>query len=399
MKKLSELALAIRPSSTMAIDTMFKQMKAEGRDVIGFAAGEPDFATPDHIKQAGIAAIENNETRYTPAVGTMELRQAIAGRLEADFGLTYAPAEIAVSNGAKICVYASLRALVNPGDEVILPAPYWVSYIEMIRMVGGVPMVIEAGEEQSFKITPAQLSAAVTARTKCIILNNPSNPTGMVYNREELAAIARICVERDIYIISDEVYCNLIYDGAKFTSVAALGEEVKSRTLLVNGVSKSYAMTGWRIGYVAAPAPVSKVIGSYLSHCTGSPGTISQRAAVTALTASQETVETMRQAFEQRRNYMVQRLGRMDGVSCIRPEGAFYVMMNVERLLGRVLYGVAIDTSEDFCRLFLEKCGVAVVPGEGFGFPGFVRWAYAASMEHIEEGMNRLERFLAGQAE
>ena len=398
MKELSKLALGIHPSSTMAIDTLFKQMKAEGQDVIGFAAGEPDFPTPDHIKAAGLSAIEQNDTKYTPAVGTLELREAVAQRLEKDFGLKYAPGEIAVSNGAKTCVYAALRTLVDPGDEVILPAPYWVSYMELIRMVGGVPVVVEAGESQDFKITPEQLSAAVTSKTKCMILNNPSNPTGMMYSREELEALARIWIEQDLYVISDEVYCNLVYDGAAFTSAAALGQAVKERVILVNGVSKSYAMTGWRIGYAAASANIAKVMGSYLSHCTGSPCAISQKAAAIALTASQDGVEEMRQAFEARRNYMVERLNQIEGVSCIRPEGAFYVMMNVERLFGRTLFGTVIQNGEDFCSLFLRQGKVALVPGEGFGAPGFVRWSYSASMENIKAGLDRLEGFLAGQA-
>ncbi|MGE4277474.1 MAG: pyridoxal phosphate-dependent aminotransferase [Lawsonibacter sp.] len=398
MKELSTLALAIQPSSTMAIDSMFKQMKAEGQDVIGFGAGEPDFPTPDYIKEAGIKAIQNNDTRYTPSVGTVELRKAVCQRLKEDCGLDYDVKEIAVSNGAKTCVYVALQALVNPGDEVILPAPYWVSYIELIRMVGGVPVVVDATESEHFKITPEKLAAAITPKTKCMILNNPSNPTGMMYGRQELEAIARICVEKDIYVISDEIYYRLVYDQGEFVSLAALGDEIKARTLLVNGVSKSYAMTGWRIGYVAAPAAITKVIGNYLGHCTGSPSAISQKAAALALSAPQDSVEEMRKAFEERRTYMAERMNQIEGVSCMKPEGAFYVMMNIEKLFGKELFGSVIQNSDDFGNLFLKHGKVAVVPGSGFGAPNFVRWSYATSMKNIKEGLNRLEKFLKGEA-
>ena len=391
MKELSKIALAIQPSTTLAIDSMFKQMKAEGQDVVGFGAGEPDFPTPDYIKEAGIEAIRNNDTKYTPSVGTVEVRKAVCQRLKEDCGIEYQPAEIAVSNGAKTCVYASLRALVNPGDEVILPAPYWVSYIELIQMVGGVPVVVNASEAEHFKITPEKLAAAITPKTKCMILNNPSNPTGMMYDRQELEAIAKVCVEKDIYVISDEIYYRLAYDGREFTSLAAISPEIKERTLIVNGVSKSYAMTGWRIGYVAAPAPIAKVIGNYLGHCTGNPCTISQK-------ASQESVDQMKAAFEERRNYMVERMNQIEGVSCIKPEGAFYVMMNISKLVGKELFGHVIKDADDFGNLFLKYGKVAVVPGTGFGAPDFVRWSYATSMENIKEGLDRLEKFLKGEA-
>ena len=394
MKELSTLALAVEPSTTMAIDAMFKQMKAEGQDVIGFGAGEPDFPTPDHIKQAGIQAIEQNETRYTPAAGTVELRKAICQRLKEDCGLDYEPAQIAVSNGAKSCVYVALRALVNPGDEVILPAPYWVSYIEIIRMVGGVPVVVEATEAEHFKLTAQKLAAAITPKTKCIVLNNPSNPTGMMYSRQELEEIAKVCVEKDIYVISDEIYFRLAYDNMEFVSFAALGDAAKERTLLINGVSKSYAMTGWRIGYVAANPKVAKVIANFLSHSAGSPCTISQKASAVALSASQETVDEMCRAFEERRNFMVERMNQIEGVSCIKPEGAFYVMMNIEKLIGKNFHGTVIKDADDFGNLFLKYGKVAVVPGTGFGAPNFVRWSYATSMENIKEGLNRLEKFL-----
>ena len=380
----------------MAIDAMFKQMKADGIDVIGFGAGEPDFDTPDEIKAAGISAIEQNVTRYTPAAGTVELRQAVCDRMRIDCGLEYKPSQVVVSSGAKHLVYLALRALVNPGDEVILPAPYWVSYYELIKMVGGVPVVVTATEAEHFKLTAEKLSAAITPNTKAIILNNPSNPTGMMYGREELEAIADVCVKHEVYVISDEIYYGLVYDGAAFTSFAGLSPEVKELTILINGVSKSYAMTGWRIGYACANDQIAKVMANYVSHSTGSPVAISQKASVAALTGPQEKIEAMRQAFEERRNYIVERMNAIPGVSCIKPEGAFYVMMNLEELIGKTIHGVTITNDDVFADAFLKYGLVAVVPGSGFGAPNFVRWSYATSMDNIKEGLDRLEKFLQG---
>lgn len=395
MKELSTIARAVRASTTMAIDSMFKQMKADGIDVIGFGAGEPDFDTPDEIKAAGIAAIEQNVTRYTPSAGTLELRKAVCVRMKADCGLDYEPSQVVVSSGAKHLVYLALRALVDPGDEVILPAPYWVSYIELIKMVGGVPVVITATEEEDFKITPEKLAAAVSPKTKAIILNNPSNPTGMMYGREELEALAAVCVEHDLYVIADEIYYRLVYGGASFISFAALGEDVKERTILINGVSKSYAMTGWRIGYACANSQVAKVMADYVGHSTGSPVAISQKAAAVALTGPQGKIEEMRQAFEERRDYMVERMNSIPGVSCIKPEGAFYVMMNLKDIIGKTIHGVTITDDEVFADAFLKYGLVAVVPGAGFGAPNFIRWSYATSMENIKAGLDRLEKFLS----
>ena len=397
MKELSYLASQVQASSTMAMDALAKQMKADGVDVIGFGAGEPDFNTPDHIKAAAVQAIADNMTRYTPASGTPALKQAVCARMKADCGLDYQPSQVVVTSGAKHCVYIALRALVNPGDEVILPAPFWVSYLELIKMVGAEPVVITAEETADFKLTASQLREAITPKTKAIILNNPSNPTGMVYSREELLELAQVCVDRDVYIISDEIYYSLLYDEVEFTSVASLGEEIKKHTILINGVSKSYAMTGWRIGYILAEEAVSKVMSNYLSHSTGSPCAISQAASVAALTGPQDEVEVMRQAFEERRNYIVSRLNQIDGVSCIKPEGAFYVMMNIEQLLGKTICGETIHSSDDFCSAFLKHGLVATVPCSGFGAPNFVRWSYATSLENIQKGLDRLERFLAGK--
>lgn len=396
MKELAQIASAVQVSSTMAMDALAKQMKADGIDVIGFGAGEPDFNTPDHIKAAADKAIAENITRYTPASGTPELKKAICKRMREDCGLDYKPSQVVISSGAKHCVYIALRALVNPGDEVILPAPFWVSYLEMVKMVGGVPVVVTAEESAGFKMTAEQLAAAITPKTKALILNNPCNPTGMMYSKEELEAIARVCVEKDIYVISDEVYYGLVYDGGKFVSFAALGEDVKERTILINGVSKSYAMTGWRIGYLLASEKIAKVMANYLSNSTGSPSSISQAAAVAALNGPQDCVAEMCRSFEERRNYIVGRVNAMEGVSCLKPEGAFYIMMNVEKQLGRAIRGETINSSDDFASALLKHGLVAAVPGTGFGAPNFVRWSYAVSMDNIKKGMDRLEEFLKG---
>ena len=396
MKELSRIAEAVRASTTLEIDALYKKMKADGIDVIGFGAGEPDFDTPENIKEAGIAAIRANKTRYTPSAGILELREAACVRLKEDCGLEYQPSQIVAASGAKHNIYIALCCLVNPGDEVILPAPYWVSYEELIRMAGGVPVIVTATEENGFKMTAEQLEAAITPKTKALILNNPSNPTGMMYTEADLRKIAEVCLKHDLYVIADEIYYSLVYDGAQFTSFAALGEEIKERTILVNGVSKSYAMTGWRIGYAAANEHLAKVMGNYLSHSTGAPSSIAQWAAVDALAGPQGGINDMRAAFEARRNYIVERMNTIEGVSCIKPQGAFYVMMNLEQLIGKELYGVTIRNGDDFADLFLKKGLVAVVPCSGFGAPNFVRWSYATSMENIKEGLDRLEKFLQG---
>lgn len=394
MKELSRIASAVHASTTLAIDAKAKQMKADGLNVVGFGTGEPDFDTPENIKEAAYAAIKEGKTKYTPAAGIIPLRKAVADSMKRDLDLDYDFTQIVIASGAKHNLYAALRTLVNPGDEVILPAPYWVSYDEMIAMVGGISVIINAGEDQHFKMTAEQLEAAVTEKTKAVIINNPSNPTGMLYNENELREIAAVCVKHDLYIIADEIYFKLLYDGRTFTSIAALGEEVKERTIIINGVSKSYAMTGWRIGYAAAPAHIAKIMANYLSHSTGAPSTISQWAAVEAFNGPQDTIEAMREVFEERRNYIVDRMNRIEGVSCIMPEGAFYVMMNIEKLKGKTIGGYEINTSDDFAMAFLEKELVAVVPCSGFGAPDFVRWTYATSMENIKEGLDRLEHFL-----
>ena len=394
MKELSRVASAVQASTTVAIDSKAKQMKADGIDVVGFGAGEPDFNTPDNINMEAIRAICDGKTKYTPPAGIIPLRKAICNRLKLDCDLDYDYTQIVVASGAKHCVYVTFRALLNPGDEVIVPAPYWVSYSEMIKMAGGVPVLVVAGEDQGFKATGEQIKAAITDKTKCVIINNPSNPTGALYSKDELQEIADICVENDLYIISDEIYYQLIYDNAEFVSIASLGKDVYDHTIIINGVSKSYAMTGWRIGYVAASKEIAKIMSNYLSHSTGAPSTISQWASIEALNGPQEGIEAMRQEFEKRRNYMVKRMNEIPGVSCRIPEGAFYVMMNISQLLGKTIGGATINSADDFAMAFLDQGLVAVVPSTGFGIDNFVRWSYATSMENIEEGLNRLEKFL-----
>ena len=395
MKPLSTLAEAVHASSTMAIDSMYKNMKAQGIDVVGFGAGEPDFPTPDNIKEACIRALAENRTKYTAASGIIELKQAVCQRMKEDCGVDYQPSQVVIASGAKHIVYLTVRALVNPGDEVVIPAPYWVSYSEIVRMCGGIPVIAQTREEDEFKLTPQELDEAITDNTKCVLFNSPSNPTGMMYTREELRALADVCIARDVYIIADEIYYKLVYDGREFVSVAALGEDVKERTILINGVSKSYAMTGWRIGYSLAPEHITKVMSNYVSHSTAAPSTLSQWAAVEALTGPQDTVETMRQAFEARRNYMVDRVNSMELVSCLKPEGAFYIMMNIRKVFGKKCGNVVIDSCDTFASQLLEKGLVAVVPGSGFDAPDYVRWSYATSLENIKEGMDRLEKFLS----
>lgn len=388
MKELSKIALAVQPSATLAIDTLFKQMRADGLDVIGFGAGEPDFPTPDHIKEAGIQAIQNNDTKYTPSAGTVELRKAVCQRLKEDCGVDYEPSQISVSSGAKPCVYTALRALVDPGDEVILPAPYWVSYIELIRMVGGVPVVVEASEAEHFKITPEKLAAAITPKTKCMILNNPSNPTGMMYSRSELEAIAKVCVENDLYVISDEIYYHLVYDNEEFVSLAAISPEIKERTLLINGVSKSYAMTGWRIGYLVAPEPgYIKKMAQLQEGVASCVSTFTQAAAVEAL-KSTACVDQMVADYTRRRDILVDGLNAIPGITCKKSAGSFYAFPNI-KAFGK--------TSQAFAEELLENAGVVTVPGSAFGDmgEGYLRLVFANSDENLKEAVRRIADYVA----
>lgn len=394
MCNIAKKASSISPSSTLAIDSKFKSMKAQGIDVVGFGAGEPDFDTPMHIKQAAIDAIMAGKTKYTPASGTLELKEAVCRKFKRDNGLDYKPENIVVSNGAKHSLVNAFMAICDPGDEVIIPAPYWVSYPEMVKLADGVPVILNTTEENGFKFSIEDLKAAITPRTRAIVINSPSNPTGMIYTKDELEKIAKVAVENNIYVISDEIYEHLSYEE-KHVSIASLGDKIKDLTIIINGVSKTYAMTGWRIGFTASNAQLAKVMSNVQSHATSNPNTIAQVATVAALDGPTDDIREMVKAFVERRNYMVERINSIDGVSCKMPGGAFYVMMNISDLVGREIAGCKISGSDDFANAFLEKANVAVVPGSGFGAENYVRWSYATSMENIKEGLDRLEKFLS----
>jgi len=393
--ELAKKGLSISPSSTLAIDAKAKKMKAEGINVIGFGVGEPDFDTPEHIKQAAIAAIEANFTRYTPASGTLELKQAVCNKLKRDNGLDYTPANIVISNGAKHSLFNTFQAICNPGDEVIIPAPYWVSYLEMVKMADAVPVIVEAEEASGFKFTAQQIRQALTGKTKAIIINSPSNPTGMVYSREELKEIADLAVERGLFIVSDEIYEKLIYDGYEHVSIASFNEKIKEQTIIINGVSKTYAMTGWRIGYTASNTAIAQVMANMQSHATSNPNSIAQKAAEAAINGDQEIIKPMVAEFTKRRDYIVKRINSIPGLSCLVPNGAFYVLMNISKFIGKEIEGRKISGSDDFADILLDKALVAVVAGSGFGIDTHVRLSYATSMQNITEGLNRIEKLLS----
>lgn len=394
--RLSARARAIAPSATMAIDAKSKQMLAQGIDVVNFSVGEPDFDTPAHIKAAGIQAIEAGKTKYTVAAGMIELRRAIAAKLQADNGLTYTPEQIVVSNGAKQSLFNAYTVLLDEGDEVIVQAPYWVSYPEMIKLAGGVPVIVETTEATGFKMTAAMIKAKLTPKTRGINLNSPSNPTGAVYTRAELQAIADLAVEHDLAIIVDEMYEKLVYAGAEHVSIASLGQAVYERTVTVNGHSKAYAMTGWRIGYAAAPLHIAKAMGDLQSQTTSGASTISQLAAIAALEGTQEPIEAMRQEFDRRRQYMMERLNQLPGFRVdVAPVGAFYLFPNVSGLFGKSWRGRPISGSDDLAALILEQARVGLVPGTGFGAPDYLRLSYATSMERIQTGLDRIAELLA----
>jgi len=380
----------------MAIDAKSKQMLAEGIDVVNFSVGEPDFDTPEQVKAAGIAAINQGKTKYTPAAGTLDLRKAICEKLARDNGLEYTPAQIVVSNGGKQSLYNAFQVLLDPGEEVIIQAPYWVSYPEMVRLAGGVPVIVDTDESNGFRMTADMIREKLTIRTRVINLNSPSNPTGAILTRKELEEIAALAVERDLIIVTDEMYEKLLYDGAEHVSIASLGEEVKRRTITVNGMSKAYAMTGWRMGYTASESIYAKAMGDLQSQSTSGPSSISQAAAVAALRGSQGPVEAMRQEFDRRRLHMMDRLNRLPGFSVkVAPQGAFYLFPNVSGLFGKKIEGQVVNSADDLGRLILEKAHVGVVPGSGFGAPDYIRFSYATSMERIDEGLDRIQRLLA----
>lgn len=394
MKPISQRAQKISPSPTLALDAKAKGMQAQGIDVISFAVGEPDFNTPEHIGQAGIEAIQQHFTRYTPAAGLPDLKKAVCARLKANFGQEYEPNQIVVSNGAKHSLFNVFTALLDEGDEVVLPTPCWVSYTEQIKLVGGVPVFCETKEENDFVMMASEFEAVITPKTKALMLNSPSNPTGGVYTAENLKAIAELCVKYDIYVIADEIYAQLLYDGQTYVSITAFGQEIKDRTIVINGVSKSYAMTGWRVGYTASSTSLAKVMGDIQSHMTSNAGNISQKAAVMALNGPQESIEAMRVEFEKRRNYMVERVNAIPGMSCRTPGGAFYVFPNITGFFGKTIRGKKINNSADLCDVILDEAKVAIVPGIAFEAEGFMRFSYATSMKNITEGLNRVEALL-----
>jgi len=382
--QLSSRANSLTPSLSLSVDSKAKAMKSEGLDVCGFGAGEPDFDTPEHIKAAAIAALETGFTKYTPSSGIPELRQAISEKLEKDNGLSYKPSQIIVSTGAKHSCYNAILATCQPGDEVIIPSPYWLSYPEMVRLAGAEPIFVQTKEENGWKITRDEFENAMTPRTKMIILNSPNNPTGAVYTREEIAGIAEVAAEEEILILSDEIYEKLVYDGHEHVSIGSLGNEFYDLTITVNGFSKAYAMTGWRLGYLAAPEPIARAIDSIQSHVTSNPCSFAQKGALAALKGDQQSIVDMRDEFDMRRQYMVERFAKIPSVSIVRPSGAFYVLANISKL------GL---TSQNFADRLLSKANVSVVPGIAFGDDRTVRFSYATSLDVIKKGMDRFEDF------
>ncbi|NLT94765.1 MAG: pyridoxal phosphate-dependent aminotransferase [Clostridia bacterium] len=393
--KLAKRVTVIEPSATLALMAKAKALKNEGKKVLEFQVGEPDFDTPDHVKQEGIKAIEENFTHYTPNAGTLEIKKAVIEKLKRDNNLTYELNEVMVSNGGKHCLFNATMALVDTGDEVIIPAPYWVTYPECVKIADGVPVFIETTSENDFKITPEQLEKAITDKTKVLILCSPSNPTGSVYTKEELEALAEVVVKHQIIVFADEMYEKLVYDDLEFVSFASLGEEVKKLTLTFNGVSKAYAMTGWRIGYVAGDKEIIKAMDSLQSHATSCPNSIAQKASVAALLGSQEPLEEMRKEFDERRKLMVGALNDIPGISCRIPKGAFYAFPDISGFIGKTYKGEKINSDSDFARLLLENYYVVAVPGSSFGAPGFLRFSYATSREIIQEGMELLKKFVS----
>lgn len=380
----------IKPSATLAITAKANALKAEGRDVIGFGAGEPDFDTPSHIKKAAIKAIEDGFTKYTPVGGIDELKDAIIAKLKRDNGLNYRRTEVVVSCGAKHTLYNLAQVLFEEGDEVVIPSPYWVSYTDIVLLTGAKPVIVETNASQGFKLLPDRLEGAITSRTKAIILNSPSNPTGVAYTAKELAALADVVVRKGVLVISDDVYEKIIYDGFSFSTIASVSEEVKNLTVVVNGVSKAYAMTGWRIGYAAGPEEIISAVSKLQSQSTSNPTSIAQKAAVEALNGPQDCIVDMVKEFEKRRDIIAAALNGIPGVSCLNPQGAFYVFPDFSGVFGRSFKGKCISTSTDLAAYLLDGANVAVVPGIEFGHDAFIRLSYATSMKLIQTGMERV---------
>jgi len=394
--KLSEKALGIKPSSTLSITEKAGVLRGEGKDVISFSVGEPDFDTPDHIKKAAIDAINEGFTKYTPAAGTVELRKAVAKKLKEDNGLDYDYTQIVISNGAKHSLINALMAIVNPGDEVVIPAPFWLSYAEMVRIAGGTPVIAYTKAENNFELSREILESAYTEKTKAVIVTTPSNPTGMVLTEKCLREIADFAVEKDIIVIADEIYEKLIYSkDKKHISIASFGKEIYERTITVNGVSKSYAMTGWRIGYTASSKQIAKLMASMQSHMTSNPNSIAQMAALAAIEGPQDCVEDMREKFEERRDYIYDRVAKMPYLKTLKPEGAFYLFVDFSGTYGKKYNDIVLESAAQIGALLLDEELIAVVPCADFGMPDYIRFSYATSNENIKKGMDRLEDFIS----
>lgn len=390
---LSKKAQEVKPSSTLAITAKAKELISSGIDVIGFAAGEPDFDTPENICDAAIKAIQEGFTRYTPAEGTLELRMAASDKFLSFNNVKYEPSQIVVSNGGKHSLTNVFEALLNPGDEVLIPVPYWLSYPEIVKLADGVPVFVEGEKSRQYKVTAEQIKEACTEKTKALILNTPSNPSGMIYNKEELLEIAQVAIEKEFYIISDEMYENLVYEGEAI-SIASLNEEIYNRTITCSGVAKSYAMTGWRIGFTAAPEPIAKLMAGIQSHQTSNPNSIAQKAAYEALVGPQDSVYKMHEEFKKRRDYMYERVCDMKYLSCMKPQGAFYLFIDVNEVLNKQYQGHEINDVNVISKILLDEFNVAVIPCADFGCADHIRLSYAISMEQIKKGLDRMEEFL-----
>ena len=392
---LSKIVQGMEPSATLAMSAKAKELKAKGETVVDLSVGEPDFNTPKHICEAAVAAMNAGHTRYTVASGIPALKEAICADYFARFGLEYKPSQIVVSNGAKHSLHNAFFCTLNPGDEAILPAPYWVSYAELIKLSGAVPVIVPTREEDDFKLTPEALRAAITPKTRMLLLCSPSNPTGSCYTRAELEALADIAIENDLFVVSDEIYERLVYDGAPFASFPTLREGLADRTIVINGVSKTYAMTGWRVGWTLAPENVSKKMASLQSQETSNPCSVSQYAALAAVTGDQSCVDAMRAEFEKRRDYVAGRIAEIPGMTCGKMGGAFYAFFNIQKFLGREYDGVKVETSQDWCMALLEQKKVATVMGSAFGAEGYARASFAASMENLKEAFDRIAGFVS----
>ncbi|MCK4753333.1 MAG: pyridoxal phosphate-dependent aminotransferase [Planctomycetes bacterium] len=393
--KVSKRAQAVPPSATLAVSSRAQELKAQGVDVVGFGAGAPDFDTPDYIKDAAIEALKAGKTKYTAASGIIELKTAIADKLKKDNGLNYTAGQVIVNIGGKHSVYEAMQAVLDDGDEVILPTPYWVTYPETVKLAGGVVKVVETDKVNGYKITPQQLKEAITDKTAMLVINSPNNPGGFTYTPEELAGLAKVLEGTDVSVVSDEMYEKLIYGDTKFVSFASLSDDAYGRTLTLNGFSKAFSMTGWRIGYTAGPVEIIKAMGRLQSHMTSNPVTFGQYAAIAALgEPADEAIEKMRVEFEKRGKYMVERLNNIEGIVCDEPTGAFYCFPDVSSHYGRIINGVEISGSMDFAKQLLEEVNVAVVPGLPFGCDGNIRLSFACSLEQITKGLDRLEKWL-----